>query len=55
MKFQWTKDSSDIKDISEKQLDWLFSGLSTDHKKSLKDVDISSFQYGRSSPSKFRY
>lgn len=42
MKFQWPKDSSDIKDISEKQLDWLLSGLSIDQKKALKDVDISS-------------
>lgn len=42
MKFQWPKNSNELKNISKKQLDWLLSGLKIEQKKSFKEYEIDS-------------
>ena len=40
MKFQWPRDSKELKNISKKQLEWLLSGLKIEQKNSFKDIEI---------------
>ena len=40
MKFQWPRDSKELKNISKKQLEWLLSGLKIEQKNSFKEIDI---------------
>ncbi len=40
MKFQWPRDSKELKNITKKQLEWLLSGLKIEQKNSFKDIDI---------------
>lgn len=40
MKFQWPRNSKEMKEISKKQLDWLLSGLKIDQAKSFKEYNI---------------
>lgn len=42
MKFQWPKNSNELKNISKKQLDWLLSGLKIEQEKSFKEYEIDS-------------
>lgn len=42
MKFQWPRNSNELKNISKKQLDWLLSGLKIEQEKSFKEYDINS-------------
>lgn len=42
MKFQWPKDTEDIKEISRKQVEWLLQGLEIDQKKAHHTVKIES-------------
>lgn len=42
MKFQWPRNSKEMKNISKKQLDWLLSGLKIEQEKSFKEYDINS-------------
>ena len=41
MKFQWPRDSTELKSITKQQLNWLLSGLKIEHKKCFKDIEIS--------------
>ena len=41
MKFQWPRNSNELKNITRQQLDWLLSGLKIEQKHSFKDVEIS--------------
>lgn len=40
MKFQWPKDSADVKVITNKQLNWLLEGLSIEQKKAHREVKL---------------
>lgn len=40
MKFQWPRNSHELKNITKKQLDWLLSGLKIDQEKSFKEYNI---------------
>lgn len=40
MKFQWPKNSKELKNISKKQLEWLLSGLKIEQKNSFKEFEI---------------
>ena len=40
MKFQWPKNSKELKSITKKQLDWLLSGLKIEQEKSFKEYEI---------------
>ena len=40
MKFQWTRNSAELKNISKQQLEWLLSGLKLEQKTSFKDIEI---------------
>ncbi len=40
MKFQWPRNSNELKFITKKQLEWLLSGLKIEQKNSFKDIDI---------------
>lgn len=42
MKFQWPKDTKNVKEISKQQVEWLLQGLEIEQKKSLRDVRIES-------------
>lgn len=42
MKFQWPKDSSDVKEINIQQVTWLLQGLEIDQKKAHHDIIIDS-------------
>lgn len=41
MKFQWPRNSNELKNITKKQLNWLLSGLKIEQKNSFKDIEIS--------------
>ena len=40
MKFQWPKNSNELKQISKRQLEWLLSGLKIEQKNSFKEIEI---------------
>ena len=40
MKFQWPRNSSELKEITREQLNWLLSGLKIYPKKYFKEIDI---------------
>lgn len=40
MKFQWPRNSQELKSITKEQLTWLLSGLKLEQKNSFKDIDI---------------
>lgn len=40
MKFQWPRNSKELKNISKKQLEWLLSGLKIEQKNSFKEFEI---------------
>ena len=40
MKFQWPKNSKELKNISKQQLNWLLSGLKIEQKTSFKDIEL---------------
>ncbi len=40
MKFQWPKDNDAVKQITNKQLDWLLEGLSIEQKKAHREVKL---------------
>lgn len=40
MKFQWPKNSKELKYITKKQLEWLLSGLKIEQKTSFKDITL---------------
>ncbi len=40
MKFEWPRNSNELKNITKKQLDWLLSGLKIEQKNSFKEIDI---------------
>lgn len=40
MKFQWPRSSTELKNITKKQLNWLLSGLKIEQKNSFKDIEI---------------
>lgn len=40
MKFQWPRNSKELKSITKKQLDWLLSGLKIEQEKSFKEYEI---------------
>ena len=40
MKFQWPRNSSELKNINKKQLEWLLSGLKIEQKNSFKEIEI---------------
>ena len=40
MKFQWPRNSKELKNISKQQLGWLLSGLKVEQKNSFKDIDL---------------
>lgn len=40
MKFQWPRNSNELKSITKQQLEWLLSGLKIEQKNSFKDIDI---------------
>lgn len=42
MKFQWPRNSQELKNINKKQLDWLLSGLKIEQEKSFKEYEINS-------------
>jgi transposase len=42
MKFQWPKDTDEVKEISIKQVEWLLQGLEIDQKKAHHHVKIES-------------
>lgn len=42
MKFQWPKDSADVKEINLQQVEWLLQGLEVEQKKAHHDVKIES-------------
>ena len=39
MKFQWPRNSNELRTITKEQLDWLLAGLEIYPKKSFKDID----------------
>lgn len=40
MKFQWPKDTCDVRLITRQQVSWLLQGLEIEQKKALKELDI---------------
>ena len=40
MKFQWPRNSKELKNISKQQLNWLLSGLKGEQKTSFKQRDL---------------
>ena len=40
MKFQWPRNSKELKNISKQQLNWLLSGLKVEQKTSFKDIEL---------------
>ena len=40
MKFQWPRNSKELRNISKKQLEWLLSGLKIEQKNSFKEIEI---------------
>lgn len=40
MKFQWPKNSKELKNINKQQLSWLLSGLKVEQKTSFKDIEL---------------
>ena len=40
MKFQWPRNSKELKNISKQQLNWLLSGLKVEQKTSFKDIKL---------------
>lgn len=40
MKFQWPKNTDELKNINKQQLNWLLSGLKIEQKDSFKDINI---------------
>lgn len=40
MKFQWPRNSEELRKINKKQLDWLLSGLKLEQKTSFEDIEI---------------
>ena len=40
MKFQWPRNSQEMKQINKEQLRWLLSGLKIEQKSSFKEIDI---------------
>ena len=40
MKFQWPRNSQEMKQINKEQLRWLLSGLKIEQKNSFKEIDI---------------
>ena len=40
MKFQWPRNSKELKNISKRQLEWLLSGLKIEQKNSFKEFEI---------------
>lgn len=40
MKFQWPRDSVELRNITKQQLSWLLSGLKIEQKNSFKDIEI---------------
>ena len=40
LKFQWPRNSNELKNITKQQLDWLLSGLKIEQKSSFKDIEI---------------
>lgn len=40
IKFQWPRNSKELKNITKKQLDWLLSGLKIEQEKSFKEYEI---------------
>ena len=40
MKFQWPRNSSELKNITKKQLSWLLSGLKIEQKNSFREIEI---------------
>ena len=40
MKFQWPRNSKELKNISKQQLNWLLSGLKIEQKTSFKDIEL---------------
>ena len=40
MKFQWPKDEETVKEVTSKQLEWLFEGLAIEQKKAHREVKV---------------
>lgn len=40
MKFQWPRNSTELKNITKQQLNWLLSGLKIEQEKCFKDIEI---------------
>lgn len=40
IKFDWPRDSSELKKITKQQLSWLLSGLKIEQKNSFKEINI---------------
>ena len=40
MKFQWPRNSKELKGISKQQLNWLLSGLKIEQKNSFEDIEL---------------
>ena len=40
MKFQWPRNSEELKNINKQQLSWLLSGLKIEQKNSFKEIEI---------------
>jgi len=40
MKFQWPRNSNELKNITKQQLSWLLSGLKIEQKNSFREVEI---------------
>lgn len=40
LKFQWPRNSNELKKLSKQQLDWLLSGLKIEQKYSFKEIEI---------------
>ena len=40
MKFQWPRNSKEMKNITREQLDWLLSGLKINPEKCFKEIDL---------------
>lgn len=40
MRFQWPRNSKELKNITKQQLNWLLSGLKVEQKNSFKDIEI---------------
>ncbi len=40
MKFQWPRNSNELKNITKKQLEWLLSGLKIEQKNIFKEIEI---------------